>query len=259
MSPPIFDAPEFSRNLFFPRADTGRPPPGARDVTIAVAPSVTLHARIHAAPNATASVLLFHGNGEIVADYDDAAAAFHSVGATLAVVDFRGYGQSTGTPSLRAIIADTPVVLDALEGQLRMREVPLVVMGRSLGSACAAAAAGLGDARIAGLIVESGFTDLHALVKRRGLPVPPQFSSADLTDFDPLPKLARFRGPLLVLHGERDVLIAPLEGQAAYDAATAAARRLVLIPGRGHNDVSHHPLYFQAIEQLIRDVAVTRV
>ena len=56
---------------------------------------------------------------------------------TLAVVDYRGYGQSTGTPTLRASIGDAIPVLDAALKFVRRRH--LVVMGRSLGGALAAA------------------------------------------------------------------------------------------------------------------------
>ncbi|MCK7530646.1 MAG: hypothetical protein MZV63_06165 [Marinilabiliales bacterium] len=45
-------------------------------------------------------MLLFHGNGEIVADYDEIAGAYRELGAALLVVDYRGYGRSGGEPLL---------------------------------------------------------------------------------------------------------------------------------------------------------------
>jgi pimeloyl-ACP methyl ester carboxylesterase len=101
----VFDSPEFNARLFFPRPDRGPPPPGARDLFVDV-PGARLHLRWHtAATPARAVVLLFHGNGEVVADYDDLADHYAAAGAELVVVDFRGYGASTGVPTLRAAIA----------------------------------------------------------------------------------------------------------------------------------------------------------
>jgi pimeloyl-ACP methyl ester carboxylesterase len=241
----IFDQEIFTERMFFPSPLSSAPPPGAIDTSIDV-PGAKLHLRRHNAPGARATLLLFHGNGEVVADYDQAAPLFRSAGAELAVVDFRGYGESTGSPTLRNTIDDAPRVLSAFAGQ------KIIVMGRSLGSACAAA---LYNANILGLILESGFTDLFALIRRRGLRPPVSFSEAEKQIFDPVPKLARGRAPLLVLHGEEDELIAPTEGRAAFDAAGTKDKELVLIPGRGHNDISSSPRYWAALKTFIEHVS----
>jgi pimeloyl-ACP methyl ester carboxylesterase len=68
------------------------------------------------------TVLLFHGNGETVADYDLAAPPYARHGMNLAVVDYRGYGRSDGEPSLRAILEDAPSALSAL------REAALLIV-----------------------------------------------------------------------------------------------------------------------------------
>jgi uncharacterized protein len=101
----LLDHPVVARTLFFPRPSFAPPPPGARDVMLEVEHGVRLHARIHDAPDAVAVVVLFHGNGEVVSDYDAAAARFAQAGAALAVIDFRGYGRSGGTPGVRTLVA----------------------------------------------------------------------------------------------------------------------------------------------------------
>lgn len=248
----LFDTDTFNGRLFFPRRGATRPPPGAVDLDVPV-PGATLHLRWHAAPTARAAVLLFHGNGEIVADYDDSAPMFAGAGADLAVVDFRGYGRSSGTPSLRDTIADAAPSLAALAARCPK---PIVVMGRSLGAACAAELYGTpAGAAARAFILESGFTDLEALVERRGLSSAP-ITPEDRRDFDPLPKLQRGRHPLLVLHGAADDLIVPAEGSAAFAAAAAPEdrKRLVLVPHRGHNDVSSSPVYWEALRAFLDEV-----
>jgi alpha-beta hydrolase superfamily lysophospholipase len=247
----IFDSHAFNERLFFPRRDVSTPPAGATDLEIAV-PGATLHLRWHRPPSARATVLLFHGNGEVVADYDDAAETFAAAGASLAVVDFRGYGASTGTPTLRSALSDAPLVLQAM---LEKRGIePLLVMGRSLGSACANELYGMQRADIAGFILESGASDLVGLVRRRGLDLRP-FDQNDLDVFDPIPKLQRGTQPLLVLHGAIDEMIAPAEAKQAFAAAGTKKKNLVLIPGHGHNDISASPLYWSALRDFVAEVA----
>src|SRR6476620_6015498 len=110
----LFDSAEFNARLFFPRDDVTQAPEGALDIDVDVT-DARLHLRIHRAlPIERATVLLFHGNGEVVCDYDGIAARFASIGARLAIADFRGYGRSTGAPTLPRVVEDSKAVVDAL-------------------------------------------------------------------------------------------------------------------------------------------------
>jgi pimeloyl-ACP methyl ester carboxylesterase len=245
----IFDSAAFTRTLFFPRADASAPPAGAVDRFADVA-GARLHVRCHAAAGARATLLLFHGNGEIAADYDEAADRFAAIGAALALAEFRGYGQSTGEPSLRAVISDARPLAELVPG------APLIVMGRSLGGAAAHELFAHPTDRIAGVVLESAFSDLGRLIERRGLTPPAAFTADERATFSPLDKLARGRLPLLVLHGATDSLVRPDEATAAHQAATAAvSRQLVFVPGRGHNDLSHGDEYWAALADFIGHVA----
>lgn len=241
----MIDSDAFNEALFFPRRDSSVAPLGSVDLTVSVA-GVELHVRRHAAPQARCTLLLFHGNGEVVADYDGAVASFAAAGAALAVADYRGYGQSTGTPTLRTLIADARAIADAVG--------PHIVMGRSLGGAAAHELYARPIESMLGVVLESAFSDLAGLVRRRGLE-PPVFSDADRATFDPLVKLPAGRLPLLVLHGARDHLIAASEAETALSVAGSADKQLVLVPGRGHNDVSFSDVYWRAIADFIARVA----
>jgi pimeloyl-ACP methyl ester carboxylesterase len=248
----LFDTRDFNERLFFPRADRSPPPDGAIELAVDVEGNATLHVRWHPGPAGAPTLLLFHGNGEVVSDYDRSAADFARAGVGLAVMDYRGYGRSTGTPTLRTTLADAVTVLEHVRARVA---TPLIVMGRSLGSACAAELYGRLPDGVLGFVLESGSVDLVALVRRRGLVPPTRLDAPDRTTFDPVPKLGRGRAPLLVLHGDDDEVIDPAEAVRAHEAAGTALKQLVLVPGRGHNDISQSIVYWDALTTFVARLA----
>ncbi|HUS64709.1 MAG TPA: alpha/beta hydrolase [Kofleriaceae bacterium] len=243
----LFDTPEFNARLFFPRGDESACPSGAVDLTVDV-PGAALHVRWHRGDGHLPTLLLFHGNGEVVSDYDRLAPRFAAAGAALAVMDFRGYGASTGTPTLRSAIEDAPLVLARLAADAG----PVLVMGRSLGCACAAELYRGARPSITGFVWESGFTSLDGLIRRRGLRPPPAIDPDDARDFDPIPKLRAGAHRLLVIHGADDDIVPPAEGRAAFDAAGATDKIHILVDGHGHNDLFAAPEYWAALRMATR-------
>jgi hypothetical protein len=208
------------------------------DGTIPVADEVVLGYRLYAHVPDAPVILYFHGNGEIASDHDFSAPDYILSGASLLVVDYRGYGWSSGTPKVSALLSDVAPIMAALPDVLArggLSEQTVVVMGRSLGSAPAIHTAHTYPDRVKGLIIESGFAHALPLLARLGI-------TANLLANLPDPlgnaaKIAEINLPLLVIHGERDNLIPVANGQALYDASPAAQKRLLRVPRAGHNDL----------------------
>ncbi len=249
------DRPEVLARLFHPRREQHRPAAtaGTCELLIPVANGVHLGARFHPSAAAAANILFFHGNGEIVADYDDIAPIYQGLGIGFLPVDYRGYGRSSGTPTVAAMMLDAHRVLNSVVDRLSRdgRRGPLIVMGRSLGSAPAIELATARPDRVAALIVESGFARARPLLEVLGVD-PDRIGFSEEATFDHLGKLRTYSGPLLVIHAEFDHLIPFPEGQALYDASPSALKRLVRIPGADHNDVMlcDPQAYFSAIGRL---------
>lgn len=248
--PSIFDDPRFSASLFFPSKLALRPLEGARDLWVEVE-GARLHLRVHDGAQTAVTLLLFHGNGETVPDYDGLARTYAKVGAALAVVDYRGYGASTGTPTLRGCLADAPPTLDAL---LAAVTGPVVVMGRSLGGGCAAELAQTARPRVVGYVFESAPGDVLGILRRRGVHLD-ALPEDDAAVFCPLRKLARCETPALVLHGARDTLIPLSDGEASFSALASAQKSLAVVPDAGHNDLSFRPEYWTALSSFIASVS----
>jgi len=107
------DRPEVLAALFYARQETTPTPAGAQDHEIEVEAGVVLGARFFLTDDpAAVNLLFFHGNGEVVSDYDDAGPRYNEQGVNFLAVDYRGYGRSTGTPGVGAMIEDAHRALD---------------------------------------------------------------------------------------------------------------------------------------------------
>jgi len=233
------DHPLVNSTVFFPRPTSGLPaPPGSENLSISVGDGVSVAARYHPSDLSVPTVLHFHGNGEIVSDYDLIAPAFRSAGASLVSVDYRGYGASTGSPSTSNLINDAPVILDHVIAFLKERghSGPLVVMGRSLGSGPAIELASTRGSDIAGLIVDSGFARIPPLLALFGISLE-SLGLRELSGLDNEDKMAKVRVPVLVLHAEGDVLLPPWNGERILECAASDEKRLVMIPNADHNTI----------------------
>lgn len=236
----IFDTPQFNENLFFPRPDFGEAPKGAEDLFVTVEAPMKVHVRLHAHPDARFSLLFFHGNGEIASDYDNLAEAYHQIGADFLVCDYRGYGKSEGKPTLRSTLADAHAIYNTLKAEGKLRPT-VCVMGRSLGSAPAIELCAEYP-EIKACVIESGYADPIPLVERRGLKVD-NITPEEGALFNNSKKIERVKCPVLIMHGEDDVLIYPYEAKLNYDRAGSKDKALQILPGVGHNDILMAPDY----------------
>jgi len=242
----VFDSPEFNANLFFPRPDILPPPPGKDEIYVEVEAGVRVHLRRYPNPAAGFSLLYFHGNGEIVSDYDELEKPMAGLGAELTVCDYRGYGKSGGTPTLRAVLQDAAAIYRQLQDNGKLL-AEVYVMGRSLGSAPAIELCA-GRRQIAGCIIESGYADPIPLVERRGLKIHATTPEED-TLFNNSKKIAAVTCPLLIMHGREDKLIYPHEAELNYKRAGSKIKTLQLLDGVGHNDILSSREYFPCLQR----------
>ena len=233
------DAPEILSVLFYPRKDDrfGRKRAGS-DMMIPVDNQTVVGARFYHASKRKPTILFFHGNGEIASDYDDIGPLYGKLGINFIVADYRGYGLSTGRPTVTDMMADCHVIFDYCVKRLDAEGYtgPLVVMGRSLGSASALEAAYYHADALAGLIIESGFAYMLPLLRLIGVP----FAALHISEEDGcrnIEKIKRFEKATLIIHSQFDQIIPFSDGQALYDASGASAKRLLMIPGADHNSI----------------------
>ncbi len=239
--------------IFFPRPDHGHPPPGATDHLVEVEPGISVGARFYAHDPAAATILYFHGNGEVAADHDGIAPLYREVGANLFVAEFRGYGASGGRPSFSSLVADAHPVAHTFHRILDEQGFtgPRFIMGRSLGSHPALEIAAHLPKRLEGLIIESGAANLRRLIAMIGAD-PEQGEGGALVEAHEA-KVRSIRLPVLIIHGEYDELIPVSHAAELYDMLEGTERELQVIPGAGHNDILWlgQDQYFDTVDAFI--------
>ncbi len=250
----FLDRPEILNFLFHPRKDFGftesTTSVSGTNLLIPVEKSVQIGACFYIADKKTPNILFFHGNGEIVSDYDDFGPLYNNYGINFLPVDYRGYGRSTGTPTITAMIRDAHLIFNFTVNWLKKNNCigPLIVMGRSLGSASALELAALHKNRIAGLIIESGFAFDAPLFRLLGADVG-ALGVTENRGFQNKKKVGSFDNPILVIHAEHDHIIPYTDGQALYDSCPAENKTLLKIHGANHNDIFMRGLheYMEAV------------
>lgn len=251
----VLDQPGLLQAVFHPRPEWGSVHANgpAHSLWIPVANNIGIGARFHMAGHGVPNILFFHGNGEIVSDYDGLGSLYNQLKLNFLAVDYRGYGTSNGTPTVSAMMSDCHVLFDFTKNWLAENGYngPLLVMGRSLGSASALELAAAHPLDIEGLVIESGFADAAALFSLLGAPRDIA-RKAQETGFRHMEKIRVFTKSTLIIHAERDHLIPYSNAQALFDACGAQDKRLLKIAGANHNDIFAKALddYLSAVSDI---------
>ena len=158
------------------------------------------------------TLLFFHGNGGNISHCLDSLVIFHRLGLGVLIVDYRGYGLSTGQPSVNGTLLDAASAWDWLLSHKGLTPDRIVIHGRSLGGGVAAHLASQVGPR--GLILESTFTSLRDVVDARYVWAPTSLLFPQ--DYNIPGDLAGLRLPLLVVHSPDDESVPYALGQAIY-------------------------------------------
>lgn len=195
-------------------------------------------------PNPRGVVFFLHGNAGNLSGWFTNTDFYRQANFDLVMLDYRGYGKSSGRLSNpQQLRDDVRAVWDHFAPQYQGRK--LVVYGRSLGTALAAdlaeqlAAAG----RTPDLtVLVSPYSSMRELTAEFYPWVPGSLLRYPLDTSKHLPQV---RGPIFLLHGERDELIAVQHAERLHRLVPHA--RLLVVPGAGHNDIHEFTEYRQAL------------
>lgn len=252
------DSPEVQRILFHPRTVVRTDlPEGAVDIDIEVEPGIKIGCRLFTADKEKPTILFFHGNGEIISDYDPIGPVYARHNLNLLVTDYRGYGWSDGAPSFSNLLSDSHVLYTKLKQFLLDNgySPTLFIMGRSLGSAAAIELTEAYNDEISGLIIDSGFAETLPLAETLGA----DLSGTEITEeqtFNNGGKIKNVTKPTFLLHGQLDTLIPLWQAEKLHAECGARSKELQVVPGADHNSLISvgGKYYFQAVRQFVEQV-----
>lgn len=200
-------------------------------------------------------ILHLHGNGLNISANLGQALRFHELGFAVLMLDYRGYGRSEGAfPTEASFYQDAETAWSYLIQTRRTDPNQVMIYGHSLGGAIAIQLA-LHHPEAAGLIVQSSFTSMRAMVDLMG---PYRIFPVDLLltqHFRSIEKVKALKLPVLYIHGTADALIPYPMSEALY-AETPHPKQLYLVQGGGHNDVADvgGQAYLQTLQEFLERV-----
>jgi pimeloyl-ACP methyl ester carboxylesterase len=191
--------------------------------------------RAHEGPNA---IVYFGGNGEDVAyNIPEFSSAFPE--HALYLMNYRGYGGSSGTPTERAIHQDAQALFDWVHA----RHPNVVIMGRSLGSGVAIRLAS--ERPAARLVLITPYSSIVELGARQFPYFPVRWLLQD--KYESWRYAPTITVPTLIVAAENDEVIPRASTDDLYSRFKPGVASLQVIPGAGHNSLSASPLYLTSL------------
>ena len=165
--------------------------------------------------DARGTVLIFHGNAGNISHRLDYLLMFNRLRYSTLIVDYRGYGRSTGRPSEEGTYRDAEAAWDYLHGARRVQPRDTVIAGESLGGAVATWLAARIEPRA--VLLFSTFTSVTDLGAEIYWFLPVRLMSR--IGYDNLANVKRIRAPVFIAHSRDDDVVPFAHGKKLFEAA----------------------------------------
>lgn len=191
-------------------------------------------------------VIYLKGNTKSIKGWGKFAIDFTRLGYEVIMMDYRGFGKSTGKRTVEAMKKDSQLIYDVAKKEFS--EDQIVVYGRSLGSGFAARLASKNSPRL--LILTSPLYSLLRIIHRY-LPFMPAkpFLRYNIPTFQ---YLKNVRCPIKIIHGTDDRLV-PIKTAIDLSEINPELTRLYVILGAGHINIHQFEEYHRVMEEIFEE------
>jgi uncharacterized protein len=191
-------------------------------------------------------LIYLHGNTRSIKGWSKYASDFTRYGYDVLMIDYRGFGKSTGKRTEDNLNKDLHHIYNRMRAKYGYKEEDIVVYGRSLGSGFACKLASANKPKM--LILDAPYYSFSHLTNR-------------FLPFMPITMLLRFsirtdiwiryvRCPIYIIHGSKDMLI-PYKSSVNLQGLVPLTARLIPIYGGGHNNLPSFPEYHKKLEEIL--------
>jgi len=209
---------------------------------------------------AKANIIAFQGNGSIYIYGMPFYNLFsESVPSNVFVVNYRGYGNSTGTPTVKGVLDDAKYAIEYFNTHLNKNKLPNIMFGFSLGGFVAANSLKHSDFK--GLILVGTFSnskDMIEFTKKDKVPffVRPFISfkvDPNVYLLDNLTPVSRFNKPVLFIHGGNDSVIPCYMSKRLYESSPSTDKSIYIFDGVSHGDVLDVDIHRKRSNKLVSE------
>lgn len=204
------------------------------------------------------TIMMLHGNaGNVGHRLPIAGVLDQYFSANIVMLEYRGYGLSTGTPDENGINVDTQTGLEWIRKNQELKNTHIVIYGQSIGGAAAiqvvARNQDAGD--IKALVLENTFLSIRKMIPAA---LPPAKYVAFLChqiwpSEETMPKI---KVPVLFLSGANDEIVPPEHMTKLHQLCTHVEKEIHVFPGYDHNNTVAAPGYFDAMSDFLTETVV---
>ena len=244
----ILISPVSCRNslLYYPSKRMSQTPKGLgivyEDVYFSAPDGKRLNGWFVPSKGAKVTVLFCHGNAGNISRRLNRVDFFHELGVNFFIFDYRGYGNSEGSPDEKGVYSDAIAAYDYLVSRDDVDKENIVVYGRSLGGAIATELCTKRAAKV--LILESS---LASVEKRASEICSLPMSVLKLQEFDALSKVKGITIPKLITHGRQDLIIGINHGEALFNNANEPKK---FLPFDGNHNRERYVVSYAFMNEL---------
>ena len=216
-------------------------------ITLTTPDGEALHGWFVPASAARRTVLFFHGNAGNISHRLDYLPMFQQLGYNTLLFDYRGYGQSSGTPSESGTYLDAQAAWQYLTETRSIAPAQIILFGESLGGSVAAWLAAREHPGL--LVLASTFTSVPDL-------------AAEIYPFLPVRWITRFQYntletvpsitcPIFIAHSPQDEIIPFQHGQRLFQAAHEPRQFLTLENGHNMGLIFMQPAWIKSLGEFM--------
>jgi alpha-beta hydrolase superfamily lysophospholipase len=189
-------------------------------------------------------VLYFHGNSGDLQRWGQVAADFTKYNYDVVVMDYRGFGKSTGKRTEKKMYADAALYYEYVKQ--RYPEESIVLYGRSLGSTFATYIASKNNP--SKLLLETPFYSLSSVAKKR-FPIAP-VKTVLRFHFPSHKYMQEVACPVFIIHGTDDNVVPYSSAKQLYEVIAHPQKAFYTIEGGGHKNLPTYNNYWEVMDNL---------
>lgn len=191
-------------------------------------------------------IIYYHGNSGNLSRWGNEVQYFVKLNYDVVVMDYRGYGKSTGKRTMEALLNDAQLFYDY--GKQYFPEDKITLYGRSLGTGIVTHVASQNEPKQ--LILETPYYDFKSVVKRF-YPIFPVGLSLKF-DFKTNEYIQSVQCPIYIFHGTSDDVVLYSSGKKLHESVTNGKSELITIEGGEHKGLIEFNQVRNRMEEILK-------